>query len=303
MRPTRGIAAVLLAAGLIVSAGAQQKDGEKEAKLRPVPPDTGTLKGKITLKDAPPNLEALTKRLREMIDRKEEKDYCLKCAEFEKTPQAYRLGGPDNKQVGNVFVWIAPEPGTFFQITEEQIREAKKQEVALRLPHCAFVPHCLVLFPSYRDLENPRTLKPTGQVLKIINDGPICHNITWQGRGTVGDNPIIAPGKDRTVNNLVPGSSPVVFRCNIHPWMEAWLWVLDHPYAAISLAEPKVKKDDRAFGTYEIKNVPAGKVRLFAWHEQIGFLTKETKKGEPFELKDGEPTVRDFELEVPKEDQ
>jgi hypothetical protein len=118
-----------------------------------------------------------------------------------------------------------------------------------------------------------------------------------------GDNVTLPAEKQRIIDNLVPEPTPLSIRCNIHPWMSAWMWVFDHPYATVSLAEPKVKKEDRTFGTYEIPNVPAGRVRLFAWHEKIGYLNKGAKEGETFELKEREPTVRNFELEVPKEDQ
>jgi hypothetical protein len=284
--------------------GEQEQKGDKEAKLRAIPPGTAVLKGKVTIKGAAPNLAALTKQLHEQIERKaDQKDYCLKCADFEKTPQAYRLGGPENKQVGNVFVWIAPETGTFFQIDDKQLEAAKKQEIALRQPHCAFIPHCLVHFPGYRDAENPKKLKPTGQVFKVYNDAEVTHSTNWKSLRNVGDNVIQAAGQSRTYDHVIPDKSPVYIRCDIHPWMDAWMWVFDHPYAAISLAEPKVKKDDKAFGTYEIKGLPAGKVLLFAWHEKVGYLTKGAKKGEPIELKDRETTVHDFELEVPKEDQ
>jgi hypothetical protein len=310
MRRAQRNAAILLmtvlASWLLLSilGGSAEGRQDKDAKLRPVPPGTGVLKGKITIKGALPNLKALTQQLREQIEKKtDQRDYCLKCDDFEKTAQSYRLGGPDGKQVGNVFVWIAPEDGTFFRIDDKQLEEAKKREVDLRQPHCAFIPHCQVLFPSYRDPKNPKKLKPTGQVLKVYNDAEITHNTNWKSIRNPGGNVIVASGQNRTVDNLIPDSTPVSIQCNIHPWMDAWLWVFDHPYAAVSLSEPKVKKDDRTFGTYEIKNVPSGKVRLFAWHEKIGYLTKGAKKGEPIELRDGATTTRDFELEVPKEDQ
>lgn len=310
MRRIRGDAVILLTAmmamGLFFVAPREDAEGKAPVPRKRIPPGRSVLQGRIILKGAAPAVERLTKRLRESIEQKKDcAAYCLDCAEFEKSQQLYRLGGPDNKQVGNVFVWIAPEPpAKFFPIDEKQLEEAKKQEVAIRQPHCAFVPHCLVLFSHYHDPDNPKVLKPTGQVFKVYNDAKIVHITNWTGGArNKRDNLLFTPGRAVTVDNLIPEPTPIAIRCNIHPWMSAWMWVFDHPYATISLAEPKVKKEDRTFGTYEIPNVPAGKVRLFAWHERIGYLNKGLKKGEPFELKDGEPTVRDFELEVPKEDQ
>jgi hypothetical protein len=154
-------------AGLLVNvweSKAQVKDGDKTAKLKAIPPGTGVLRGKITLKGPPPDLKALTTKLLEAIAKKDEKACCLKGNDFEKTPQEYRLGGRDGKQVGNVFVWLVPEPGYFFEISDKQLDEAKKKEVVLRQPHCAFIPHCAVLFPRYHpDPENPRKFEATGQ--------------------------------------------------------------------------------------------------------------------------------------------
>ena len=45
--------------------------------------------------------------------------------------------------------------------------------------------------------------------------------------------------------------------CNIHPWMQAHILIQDHPYMAVSGED----------GTFEIKNLPAGKQNFLFWHE------------------------------------
>jgi hypothetical protein len=109
--------------------------------------------------------------------------------------------------------------------------------------------------------------------------------------------------RELVVNNLVPEMNPIIIKCNINPWMDAYVRVFDHPYATVSRAEPDAKKESKDFGTYEIKYVPAGKARIFAWHERAGWLNKGEGKGEPIDLRDGALTAKDFELEVPKKDQ
>ena len=47
--------------------------------------------------------------------------------------------------------------------------------------------------------------------------------------------------------------APIPVECNIHPWMRAYLVVLDHPFVSVS--------DDQ--GNVEIKNLPAGKELVF----------------------------------------
>lgn len=312
MRCNRGIAATLLmafmATGLFFVAGKESAEGRAPAPRSRVPRGKSILQGKIVLKGDAPNVEALTKQLRKAIENFRDegvKDHCLNGDEFEKSQQVYRLGGPKNKQVGNVFVWIAPAEGGFFPIDDKQLEEAKKHEVVLRQPHGAFIPHCAVLFTQYHyDPENPRKRKSTGQVLKIVNDAPFTHNVNWRGGAkNPGANVTIASEKNYIVDNLTPELTPISFRCNIHAWMSAYVRVFDHPYATVSRAEPAVKKEDKNFGTYEIKYVPAGKARVFAWHEKAGWLNEGAAKGEPIELRDGAITVKNFELGVPKEDQ
>jgi plastocyanin len=48
-------------------------------------------------------------------------------------------------------------------------------------------------------------------------------------------------------------------KCDVHPWMNCWIAVLDGPYFAVT--------DDR--GEFEIRNVPAGQYTLATWHERF----------------------------------
>jgi hypothetical protein len=69
--------------------------------------------------------------------------------------------------------------------------------------------------------------------------------------------------KGETTLQLSPHwSVPVRLNCDIHKWMEGYIWVLETPYAAVT-------KDD---GTYEIKGIPAGaEVMVVTWHEAGGW--------------------------------
>jgi hypothetical protein len=267
--------------------------------LKLLEPKGGVLKGKVALSGSA-DLDALTKNLQADMAKKDT-EYCMKGSEEEKTEQQYRLGA--NKQLGNVIVWVKPDAGTFFKVDDKQLEEAKGHPVVLRQPHCAFIPHVAVLFSQYHpDPKKPRTNKPTGQVLKVTNDAQISHNTNWTGGAqNKGDNVILGAGKEpRVVDNLVPESTPVNIKCNIHPWMDAYLWVVDTPYYAVTHSDTldgkdKVEKGDAKFGTFEIKNLPVGKVRVLAWHEKAGFLNKNGGNGEVIEIKEGAPTEKDFE--------
>jgi hypothetical protein len=57
----------------------------------------------------------------------------------------------------------------------------------------------------------------------------------------------------------------VPFKCDVHPWMIAYVGVVEHPYFAVT----------GGGGRFELKDLPAGTYTLEAWHEQLGTRTAE----------------------------
>ena len=48
-------------------------------------------------------------------------------------------------------------------------------------------------------------------------------------------------------------------RCDVHPWMQAWMAVMAHPFFTVTGTD----------GKFEIKDVPAGTYTIEAWHEKL----------------------------------
>lgn len=126
----------------------------------------------------------------------------------------------------------------------------------------------------------------TGQTLLVKNSDPLLHNVHSTPAPDGGNK-----GKDRNEAQM-PGGGELKFsfaaperflrfKCDVHPWMFAYVCVVDHPYFAVS------GKD----GAFAIKNVPAGKYTIEATHRKAGTLTKEV------EVKDGAVTL-DLTFEV-----
>src|SRR5207248_5945579 len=91
---------------------------------------------------------------------------------------------------------------------------------------------------------------------------PVSHNVKWDG-GRVknpGGNEIISSGATKNVK-LNADKQPIAISCNIHPWMKGWIRVFDHPYFAVT--------DEN--GKFEIKNAPAGKLKVVYWQEKVGY--------------------------------
>ena len=58
-------------------------------------------------------------------------------------------------------------------------------------------------------------------------------------------------------------------KCDLHPWMNAYIGVVDHPYFAVT----------RDGGRFELKNVPPGTYTVEAWHEKGGMQAQQVTIG------------------------
>ncbi len=233
----------------------------------PIPMGKGTIKGKIVWKGAKPDLPKLDKDMLVALGGKDPK-VCLspECSKDEKDQQVYRIG--TNDTVGHVVVWLTPvDKNSVFNFSDDDIKALKLEEVKMRQPHCAFIPHVALAFTHYADPSNPRKLKPTGQNVVVVNDATISHNTKWADTGKIrGGNVLLPPGGSVTLP-MVPETRPLRIQCSIHEWMDAFIWDFDHPYADVSKCDG-LEANAQTYGTYEIKNVPTGvKLKINAWHE------------------------------------
>jgi hypothetical protein len=286
-------ATLVLAFAMAGTDSAAQDKGDPEPKKIALTPGKNSLKGKVTFEGDLPDIAKLNAELLGKMKRDSLEDlpHCQAAeAGDDREQQVWRINKA-NQGVANVVVFLVAESGTFFACGPDDaaVTAVKDKDLELRQLYCAFKPHVAVLFPEYRDKDNKR--QKTGQKLVLLNDsnkakggkpGGISHNFKWGDK-----NVIIPPGESKDVINLVPSKKPVMFQSTIHPWASAHIWVLDHPYFALTDAN----------GEYEIKNAPAGNVRLVAWHEGAPgvFLTIGGAKGDPIKLKVG-VTVKNFAI-------
>ncbi len=110
-------------------------------------------------------------------------------------------------------------------------------------------------------LYTPRVLGiQAGQELKVVNSDDTTHNI----------NPSPANNRDWNVSQA-PSSNPIVRRfarpeimipvkCNVHPWMKAYIGVVAHPYFSVTGSD----------GSYSLEGLPPGDYTVEVWHEKLG---------------------------------
>ncbi|MFQ5718873.1 MAG: carboxypeptidase regulatory-like domain-containing protein [Acidobacteriota bacterium] len=109
-----------------------------------------------------------------------------------------------------------------------------------------------------------------GQKIKILNSDSTLHNV----HALPTNNPqfnIAMPKflKEKEVSFENP-EVMIRVKCEVHPWMGAWIGVLDHPFFNVS--------DDT--GAFSLSGLPAGDYTIEAWHEKYGQLTQQVSLGD-----------------------
>lgn len=162
---------------------------------------------------------------------------CEKATAGEKVLDETRIVS-DQGEVKNVFVWVKNPPAG------EAV--APTEPVSLNQKGCMFEPRVQGIIVK--------------QQLSIENTDPTLHNVRCLADSNrpfnIGQPPDQAP---RTKTFQVPEEA-VKFKCDIHPWMAAYMFVMEHPYFAVT---------DEA-GSFTIPALPAGKYTLGVWHEAFG---------------------------------
>lgn len=117
---------------------------------------------------------------------------------------------------------------------------------------------------------SPRiSARTVGVVLEIRNNDPILHNLHVRKDTRFGPTVInvIQPAGTRSVQKPFRETGLLDVRCDVHPFMAAFIHVFEHPYFAITDGS----------GQFEMTQVPAGVYKLHIWHETLGSQVKQVK--------------------------
>lgn len=134
---------------------------------------------------------------------------------------------------------------------------------------CVYTPHVLGV--------------QVGQPLVMTNSDPVLHNIHVSSFNNAVVNIGLVKGVEH-VHRFMQSEIMVRVRCNIHPWMSAWVGVLDHPYFAVTGEE----------GAFAIPGLLPGRYVVELWHEKYASVSREYEV-----ILDDEDTL-DFVLDAKK---
>lgn len=120
-----------------------------------------------------------------------------------------------------------------------------------------------------------------GQKVVAKNADPILHNVhTYLGPATV-FNKGMANSEAKPITHVASKDGVIRWKCDVHPWMRAFIGVNKNPYQAVTGGD----------GSFKIAGIPPGTYTLEAWHEKFGAKTMQVT------VEAGKPATATFKFD------
>ena len=132
---------------------------------------------------------------------------------------------------------------------------------------CAYYPHVLAVV--------------AGSTVDITSSDPIAHNVHSHAKKNDAINyQIPQPGK--VLPHKIEKAEEIKFTCDIHDWMTGYIVAVPNNFFTVTRYKDAdgawISSDDYEksadAGSYSIADVPAGRARVVAWHEELGSANK-----------------------------
>ena len=132
---------------------------------------------------------------------------------------------------------------------------------------CAYYPHVLVV--------------PVGATVDLVSSDTVAHNVhSHPQKNEVINVQIPKPGV--VIPHKIAKAEEIKFTCDIHAWMTGYIVAVNSNFYTVTggkdaenqwISSDAYEKSADA-GTYKLENVPAGRARVVAWHEELGSANK-----------------------------
>lgn len=106
-----------------------------------------------------------------------------------------------------------------------------------------------------------------GQTFKILNSDGLLHNVHSLSKINSSFNRAMPGNVKEATYTFEKEEGVFKVKCDVHPWMGAWVAVVPHPFFDVT-------SDD---GKFEIKGLPPGTYEIEAWHEFDRFPAQTSK--------------------------
>jgi plastocyanin len=245
---------ILIGAGALAAATSDDLT-PTQFMVRAEPAVPGAIEGKVTGRIV---LEGEKPEVKPLDIPAEKAKGCVKEGEAMDTKNESLLIGKDNG-IANAVVKI--------EVPDAKVTVPDKP-IDLDQMACHYKPHVMVI--------------PAGSTVEYRNSDPaVSHNVHTYPRKNDALNKTIAGGSKET--QKLDQVDTIELKCDIHPWMNAWLIVEDTPYVAVTDAD----------GNFSIPGLKAGDYKVKVWHEKLGkadgkVTVKEDGSADKLEIKMGE---------------
>jgi plastocyanin len=151
--------------------------------------------------------------------------------------------------MGNILVWVSKglAAGKTFPVP--------KTAVTLDQNGCLYKPHVMGIM--------------VGQTYRILNSDGVLHNIHTLPKVNAPFNKGMPPTLKEATTVFNKPEEVFHIKCDVHPWMSAYMAVFTHPFFAATGPDGKFTISGLDPGTYEIT----------AWHERLGTQTASVTVG------------------------
>ena len=132
---------------------------------------------------------------------------------------------------------------------------------------CAYYPHVLAVV--------------AGSTVDLTSSDPVAHNVHSHAKKNDAINSLI-PKPGTVIPHKVAKAEEIKFTCDIHAWMTGYIVAVPNNFFTVTgykdakgawISSDAYEKSADT-GAYSIADVPAGKVRVVAWHEELGSANK-----------------------------
>jgi plastocyanin len=145
--------------------------------------------------------------------------------------------------MGNVIVWVSKG------LPAGKTWPAPKTPVTLDQKGCVYVPHAMGIM--------------VGQPYRILNSDGILHNIHTLPKINPSFNRAMPATSKETSTTFAKPEPIFQIKCDVHPWMSAYIGVFTHPFFSTTSTD----------GKFTIAGLDAGTYEITAWHERLGTQT------------------------------
>lgn len=142
-----------------------------------------------------------------------------------------------------------------------------KDKVKVDQKNCRYLPHVLVV--------------PTGSTVELTSSDPVAHNVHSHAEKNEAPNIQIAKSGTK-IPYTITKAEAIKLTCDIHAWMSGYIVAVDSNFYAVTgqkdeedkYIDPDTYEESSDTGKFSLKDVPDGRVRVIAWHEELGSANK-----------------------------